>query len=486
MYDSHGTISANKKFAVMTVLSTLNIAIIAVILFWSFSSYRSQYDYYKDQIVPRQKFISAIKTAFMIDGLLFHFYNYIFTGDTKHVDEFHKKQEFVFETIREYKQLANISFEEDRALNVIYFYAGVYAQNLGLIIRFRTEADIISINEIRKYLYFNQEDTVNAFNFIESNFTLMERETGTEMDDTLVFFMMMLILALAILLSSLVLLNFFFFVKPLNSAFVELKQRDDELSTDLRLAKKVQLSILSKDTAGSGLCRFYTKYLPLAYIGGDYYDILEYKPGRFRVFLADASGHGVQAALITLLIKGEYDKLKSWIDFPSDIIRTLNDEFVNNQSLPSFFTCVIFDIDIRSQEIVYCSAGHPDQYLLTRNTIVPLKSTSRPIGIAPNTEYPSETIPFSHFDRLILLTDGIFEEFNRQQEIWEETRTKEIVLKNYAKPVEKIIDALMEEVDSFLAGAPRKDDITLIGIAFNKPPVPKKAVSRKKSGLSAN
>ena len=87
---------------------------------------------------------------------------------------------------------------------------------------------------------------------------------------------------------------------------------------------------------------FYTKYLPMVEVGGDFFYITEMNQRVTRVFLADATGHGVQSALITMLIKSEYENLADQIPNPSDLLFSLNNIFVNKyHNLTTFFSSFI-------------------------------------------------------------------------------------------------------------------------------------------------
>ena len=88
-----------------------------------------------------------------------------------------------------------------------------------------------------------------------------------------------------------------------------LEQRERLITNDLEQAQRFQQLILPRAPVSDRL-RFSVFYRPAELVGGDVYDIYERQPGCFRVFLADATGHGVQAALRTMLLKAEYDRLK--------------------------------------------------------------------------------------------------------------------------------------------------------------------------------
>lgn len=82
------------------------------------------------------------------------------------------------------------------------------------------------------------------------------------------------------------------------------------IKKDLSVAKKIQSNILPDKIDSLDRLKFCIRYIPLQEVGGDFYDISKNQEGDVRVLVADATGHGVQGALVTMAIKGEYEILK--------------------------------------------------------------------------------------------------------------------------------------------------------------------------------
>lgn len=246
--------------------------------------------------------------------------------------------------------------------------------------------------------------------------------------------------------------------QELNSALSVIKQ-------DLAVAAKIQSKIIPDDTRFRNGLQFYTKYLPMVEVGGDFFYITEMQHGVTRVFLADATGHGVQSALITMLIKSEYENLADKIETPSELLFQLNNIFVNKyQSLTTFFSAFIIDIHLNENKIIYSSAGHPEQLLISGKLIELLKRTGRLIGVISDTKYGEIEFQFIKGDRLYLFTDGIYEEFNEKNEIYGEDDVHDILKNNNHNPVKENIEFLISDVREFMGSREQDDDITIIGI----------------------
>ncbi|EMP06312.1 stage II sporulation protein E [Leptospira interrogans serovar Pyrogenes str. 200701872] len=250
----------------------------------------------------------------------------------------------------------------------------------------------------------------------------------------------------------------------------KVKQRTSELDNtihllrkDLLYAQKIQDKILSKPE--STLCgiHVFTKYIPMMYVGGDIYDYEEISPGKVRIFLADATGHGVQAALVTMLIKSEYESLKYLNISPGGLITKLNRTIIAKyKTLKFFFSCLVADVDAQRGTFYYSAAGHPDQLYLSGNTITKLIRCGPIIGILENKEYDSHSLKIFKGDKLFFFSDGMIEGSNSFNETFGEDRLLKLILNHSSKSVSEIVSFVFSDFQTFLSGKEVADDITFL------------------------
>jgi serine/threonine protein kinase/serine phosphatase RsbU (regulator of sigma subunit) len=251
----------------------------------------------------------------------------------------------------------------------------------------------------------------------------------------------------------------------LSEAYQKLNDAYAKMKDDLMLARNVQKSILPGNNEKLGNLHFYAEYMPLIEVGGDIYDVFTRNDGNIRIFLADATGHGIVASLVTMLIKSEYEKLKNIVDDPHDLFESLNGAFFKYRSLIEiFFTGIIVDIDTGRERLRYASAGHPKQLVIKENHVIELPNTGRPVAKWKGTRCRSVDLEFKTGDKLLLFTDGIYEEFNSQREMYGEERMKSIVQKFAGEPVKEIINALIKNLMVFVGSKEFHDDIVIIGV----------------------
>lgn len=255
--------------------------------------------------------------------------------------------------------------------------------------------------------------------------------------------------------------------EELRAAYEKLNSAYGQIQADLNLARRIQKRIMPDNLESFPGVSLSVHYYPMTDIGGDIYDIARVGEGCTRFFLADAIGHGIQAALITMIIKGEYEKIKA-IDDPSEALRWLNRSFIDLYgALNAFFSCIIVDVDVNEMLLRYASAGHPDQLFLSKGTIETVRHTGRLIGIKNDIEFDSIERRLSHGDILLLYTDGLFEQYNDREETFTEQDIRDVVMKNVGLPVDAMTGVIIERMKEFLGRGDLlavRDDITLIGI----------------------
>ncbi len=259
--------------------------------------------------------------------------------------------------------------------------------------------------------------------------------------------------------------------EELSAAYERLNRAYGQIQADLNLAKRIQKRLMPENFNSIEGLDMIVHYYPMADIGGDIYDITQLHPGYVRVFLADAIGHGIQAALITMIIKSEYEKVKT-IEDSRELLEWLNRSFTDLYiSLNAFFSCIIIDIDIPNKKLVFSSAGHPDQIHVSGDSVEKLKHTGRLVGIKRDTRFDCVERSLKTGDKILLYTDGLFEQFNENDEGLTENDIIDIVEQNSVNDLrvleQKLIASLWQAIGNENE-QPLRDDITLICIGIGK------------------
>ena len=251
----------------------------------------------------------------------------------------------------------------------------------------------------------------------------------------------------------------------LHRAYRALEEREKLIEKELELARKMQSNFLPSDFSDFPQISIAVRYLPLMKVGGDIYDICHFSDNSIRILLADVTGHGVEAGLVTMLLKSEYEKRKMSSLDPSSALRELNESFIKTYSgLTLLFPAIIIDIDLGHGKIIYASGGHFDQYMIRAGgEIIVLSSTGTIIGAEIESVYTQREVDYRSGDRLALFTDGLIEEFDHDgNEFGEERLIRH--LKDVKSPggIEESIQRIINDLRNFTGTCPMHDDITLI------------------------
>jgi serine phosphatase RsbU (regulator of sigma subunit) len=213
-------------------------------------------------------------------------------------------------------------------------------------------------------------------------------------------------------------------------------------------------------------------YAPLDQVSGDIYDVLELTPGCLRIFLADATGHGVQASMRTLLLKSAYDRLKSSFASPSELLAALNAHLVS-EFPDGDMHCAACCIDVRPDdngaEVTYANAGGAPLYLLSAHRAPWERYTGGPLLGVDRVSWPEpSSFRLARGQLLLLASDGLVEQPNgRRQRFDSHLSTLDL---GSASDAGAALGKLLGEFERFLDGQKLNDDVTIIVLGSPESP----------------
>jgi two-component system, sensor histidine kinase LadS len=253
----------------------------------------------------------------------------------------------------------------------------------------------------------------------------------------------------------------------------QLNQTLKDIQKDIQMAKRIQMDTLPDSSWSSSAIEFARIFQPMSIIGGDTFDLSEIRKGYFRVFLADATGHGVQAALITMAIRSEYQGIKRSASNPSELLKDLNETFMREYySLNIIFSCCVLDIDTNSGKAFFSAAGHPHQVLVSKGTVYKLEKTGRIIGLSLDSKYNMLELEVKPKDRLYLYSDGILEQVNQEDKEFGESKLEDYLSRNHNIDIKVTISELESFFHSYRKNIPQSDDLTVLGIELKNLTIP--------------
>ena len=236
------------------------------------------------------------------------------------------------------------------------------------------------------------------------------------------------------------------------------------LRHELNLARDVQSRLLPRNPDNvrrlecAGFCRAARS------VGGDYYDLLALRDGRFAVTLGDVSGKGMPAAVmmasIQMLLRSHLQQgPESIATMLQDINRTVFESSTAERYSTLF--CGVISEDRKS--LTYVNAGHIPPILLHPNGLLErLPGDGLPIALLPEAEYEQHTVQVREGDLLVVVSDGIVEASQSEGVFWEEEAVEEAVRAEGQVPIRLLPEALFRRADEFAGGAEQYDDMTVV------------------------
>lgn len=237
-----------------------------------------------------------------------------------------------------------------------------------------------------------------------------------------------------------------------------------EVDLQLELARDIQNNLLPQQPlCFRNLCCDF-RYLPCGQVGGDLYDIEILDDGHAGILIADASGHGVSAALIAVMIKVIFNSANHNRIDPAMTLESMNRQLGEFIPMGQFVTAFYGVYEMEANRLVYARAGHPLPILLRAESgeMETLDASGFPLGALGDVRFDVGEVTFRQDDRLLLYTDGVVEAADPSQKRLGEARLKELFARTRGIPSEKVLDSLIEEVRTFTQGRPLADDLTLV------------------------
>jgi phosphoserine phosphatase RsbU/P len=254
--------------------------------------------------------------------------------------------------------------------------------------------------------------------------------------------------------------------EELQDALLNLRNRDEQIQKQLDMASVIQRSILPGKIDDWNELRFAVRYMAMEKIGGDFYDVHLLKDDKIGIMIADVSGHGIPAALVTTMAKMSFGNAGAKYDSPKKIFQEMNQNILDHVKTQDYMTCFMLAID-DDYNVVYSNASHQKAILLRSSGGLELLDTNGLfIGAIEDAResYDEKKTKLDYGDRIILYTDGIPEAINEARVEFSNQRLENIIKRNRALPAEEFADAILGEVRQFIGNAQLVDDITFLVI----------------------
>jgi len=253
----------------------------------------------------------------------------------------------------------------------------------------------------------------------------------------------------------------------------DLQKQKQLLETELAEAAEYVSSILP-DRMTEPPVTIDARFIPSRQLGGDGFDYYWLDSEHLAIYLIDAAGHGLRAALPTLSVLNLLrSRALPKINYyqPSDVLRGLNETFQMTQRNDKYFTIWYGVYNRVKRQLVYASAGHPPAILLSGKPtsliqVKRLQTRGLPVGMFPDVDYLDECCEVTEPSTLYIFSDGIYEINQPDGTVWGLEPFIQLLTDSRNKSV-----CNLDQILHFLQAVNPKDyfddDVSLLEINFN-------------------
>ncbi len=250
----------------------------------------------------------------------------------------------------------------------------------------------------------------------------------------------------------------------------EIRQRRERLRADMQLAAEIQASFIPPSgnhflhDAGLSL---HAVYKPMLMVSGDLFDFFMISDHKMLITIGDVSGDGIPAALF-MGVAHTHIKSHAFDGDSKDIVGKVNKLLCKNNTNQFFLSLFLGILDLESDTLNYCNAGHTPTFLVQQTGRVKELGDPHglPLGLYPDRGYKDNNVKFSKGDLLILYTDGLSEQINEAGDFFGTDNFYRVFDKVKNHSSEEVAAMILHEVNHFAGASAQSDDLSLLVLKY--------------------
>ena len=252
-----------------------------------------------------------------------------------------------------------------------------------------------------------------------------------------------------------------------NARLVERERERQRLEQELSIARTIQQALLPHGLTDYPHLAVTGAHYPCHEVGGDYFDVVPVSEDRTAILIADVSGKGLGAALLTTMLQGALSGLTMGAD-PVKVFNHIN-RFLCRHAEVGRYATMFIGLLSKDGMFEYIKAGHPSPLLLRQGNVSELYTEgSFPVGLIPEADYTSAQLQLEPEDTLVLFSDGVTEAENSAHDLFEVSGLSQVLAGRKDVPVEELQQSVFDAVRDFTKGAEQSDDITLLVVRYRE------------------
>lgn len=238
-----------------------------------------------------------------------------------------------------------------------------------------------------------------------------------------------------------------------------------KMEQEMKIAAEIQQALLPPPEWSAAHFEAIGRTVPCRAIGGDFFEYLTLADGASAFVVADVSGKGAPAALLTAITQGVLATQTAFGGGPAEAISRVNEVLVR-RAIESRFVTIFYAALAADGRLTFCNAGHNPPFLLDGTTVRRLETGGLICGLFDHAPYQEETVQLQSGDVLVMFSDGISEALNAAGEEFGDERILECLNRTRGCSAPQILEGLVGTVKEFASGTLQSDDMTAVVLRF--------------------
>lgn len=249
------------------------------------------------------------------------------------------------------------------------------------------------------------------------------------------------------------------------------------MEAELQTAQTVQDTLFPQNDAHIGPVSIYGDSVPASECGGDWWHYSHIN-NKVWVWIGDATGHGVPAALLTSAARAVASVIEGIEGVtPSQALAMMNKAIYSTSKGEMMMTFFLASIDLDTNTMTYSNASHDPPFFVShevegkpkRRDYLPLMDVNNPrLGENPDSTYSDFEMAIADGDRIVFYTDGIVDVKSPEGDLFGERKFLKTLSDVNSQPVETTVKGVFNEVSEYRKDTPLDDDVTIVIVEFDR------------------
>ncbi len=240
------------------------------------------------------------------------------------------------------------------------------------------------------------------------------------------------------------------------------------MTRDLQIAQDLQTRLYPPPPQIGPQLTIACRSKPALETSGDFYDFVWRGPHELGIIIADVTGKSLAAALVMAMTRSTLRSEIRQYATPAMVLHQTNQALFEDATIDQMITAFYGILNTKTFTLQFSNAGHIFPIRKRKQELDDLIMSGLPLRAFPDAKYEEQTVQLQPGDQLILLTDGIIEAMNTNQDIFGFERLYQVIQQLKDTTSEETLATIWQEVDNFRDEAEPEDDRTMVVVTINQ------------------